>query len=69
MKITYEPGDIVDVEDNIEAGPLAACTITLVRKAANNDKVWLATLVDCIGGSNLKYNQNYRVKEFWLNPR
>lgn len=32
MIIQYEPGDIVNVEDNIDAGEFAAETVTLLDK-------------------------------------
>jgi hypothetical protein len=38
MKITYEPGDYVQVEDNMEAGKSAACEVQLLHK--NLDGSW-----------------------------
>jgi hypothetical protein len=48
MKITYEPGDIVEVEDNSDAGVFAACTIELSHYVG--DCIWIAEFKDCIGG-------------------
>ena len=35
MKITYEVGDYATVEDNENAGELAACDVKLLRKEGN----------------------------------
>ena len=39
MKIAYEPGDIVKVEDDIRAGQFAATTVQLIKKLRDNK--WL----------------------------
>ena len=39
MKIIYEPGDIVEVEDNSEAGGGSACTVELISKQGTMWKV------------------------------
>ena len=66
MKITYEPGDVVEVEDNIEAGKYAACTVKLLHKIS---KVWTVELIDCVGGMDPNDTRPSKVKEIWLNPR
>ena len=44
MKITYEPGDIVRVEDNIDAGEAAACEVELLYQ--KQDGSWVVSLLD-----------------------
>ena len=65
MKIIYEPGDFVEVEDNIKAGPhVAASIVRLVSKNINN--VWTATMVS-MGG--ISFDTLVKVHEKWLNPK
>jgi len=59
MKVTYEVGDHATVEDNENAGELAACDVELIRKDGDrwyceNDSMW---------GPRYGY-----VKEFYLQP-
>ena len=66
MKIIYEPGDFVEVEDNIKAGPhVAASIVRLVYKNINN--VWTATMVNSMGG--ISSGTLVKVHEKWLNPK
>jgi hypothetical protein len=48
MQVIYEPSDIVQVEDNIDAGVYAACTVELISPAGNGH--WNVRFVDCVGG-------------------
>jgi hypothetical protein len=34
MKITYEPGDIVSIEDNMNAGSISATEVRLIKKVS-----------------------------------
>lgn len=49
MKVEYEVGDIVEVEDNVEAGPAAACRVKLVERLT--DKVWKVEILGWPGRS------------------
>ena len=59
MKITYEVGDFANVEDNVEAGELAACDVRLVRKEGTK---WYCKNLEHWGSS-----YGY-VEEIYLNP-
>lgn len=44
MKITFETGDFVSVEDNVDAGELAACHVELIKKISPTE--WIAENID-----------------------
>jgi len=59
MIVIYEVGDYANVEDNIEAGEMAAEDVRLVMKLPNN--TWQVESCDS-GSSGV-------VKEHWLSPK
>lgn len=63
MKIIFEVGDIVNIEDNMDAGEIAACEgCTLIKKLPN--KKWLVRNdVDTFGP-----NGDFIVEEQYLLP-
>ena len=61
MKITYEIGDYAKVEDNIDAGELAACDVKLVKKQGT--KWYCENLDPWISPTKFSF-----VDEEWLNP-
>ena len=42
MKIIYEPGDLVDVEDNTEAGEASCSTVELLQEVSKG--TWLVEI-------------------------
>ena len=46
MKIIFEPGDTVEVEDNADAGETAACTVGLIEKVSANR--WRVRCLDSV---------------------
>jgi hypothetical protein len=64
MKITYEPGDIVEIEDNSDAGSMSGCTVKLMLKL--NDKgMWRVEYIDGPGYPGHKYGN---VPEIYMKP-
>ena len=63
MKIIYEPNDIVEIDDELDAGIYACCTVKLISK---HDNHWLCSFISCIGGG--KYPKTSFVDEIYLNP-
>ena len=62
MKIVYEKGDHASVEDNVEAGELAACGVELIAKNGTN---WYCENLDTwINPTKFGF-----VDEEWLSPR
>ena len=47
MLKTFEPGDVVEVEDNVEAGVFAGCTVKLISKSTAHGFWWLVEFVNC----------------------
>lgn len=68
MKVTFEPGDIVEVEDNVDAGTFAACTVQLLDKPNPNVRWWRVKLVDCVGGRDSNSPDEGLVDEDYLQP-
>jgi hypothetical protein len=64
MKIIYEPGDIVEVEDNSDAGPMSGCTVKLWMKLSDKG-MWRVEYIDGPGYPGLKYGN---VLEIYMNP-
>lgn len=63
MKIIYEPGDIVEVEDDANAGGFAACTVELLNKSETLGAWYVKTL------DGLKPSPEYGyVDEIYLYP-
>lgn len=63
MKITFEVGDIVEVEDNCEAGDLASETVRLLSPIGS-DK-WEAITYSALNGN---YQRKGIVETIYLHP-
>ena len=46
MKVIYEPGDILEVQDIYEAGPTAAEWVELVVQSKKTSGLWKVRIVD-----------------------
>jgi len=62
MIITYEVGDYANVEDNIDAGDLAACDVRLIKKTGSNK--WIAENLEL----NFGPKNPTEIDEVWLRP-
>jgi hypothetical protein len=63
MKITFEPGDTVEVEDNAEAGETAACVVELIERVSA-DK-WRVRCLDFVMVSD-KVGKTFIVDESYF---
>ena len=68
MKITYEPGDIVSIEDNKNAGAIVATEVRLIRKISPTKSWWEVEVFedDILAG----YTQGEKgtIDEKWFRP-
>jgi hypothetical protein len=62
MKITFEPGDTVTVEDHTSAGKAAACDVELIYQKP--DGAWVCSIID----GEFDESGEVEVHEQFLNP-
>lgn len=68
MRIIYEPGDSVYVEDNMDAGPTAACMVKLIKFKPKAKKWKVEVEVNTSGDPHSVQGSMHNVYEFYLQP-
>jgi len=66
MKITYEPGDIVSIEDNMNAGSISATDVRLIYKVSPTK--WQVEVVEDDDLTGHMQGERGIIDEKWFQP-